>query len=101
MNISENWHLYVIRTIDKKLYTGITTDVERRVREHFSLGGKTARYLRAHHPDSLAFCKLIGDKSLAYKVEYHFKRLKKSVKEDIIKRNRLMFDSDTGNINRV
>ncbi|MGP6213224.1 DNA damage response exodeoxyribonuclease YhbQ, partial [Escherichia coli] len=38
------WYLYLIRTADNKLYTGITTDVERRYQQHQS--GKGAKALR-------------------------------------------------------
>lgn len=69
------WHLYVIRTADRKLYAGVTTDVQRRFREHLSQGRKTARYLRAHKPKALVFSQVIGDRSSALRVEYWFKRL--------------------------
>lgn len=98
MTDSKNWSLYIIRTVDNQLYTGITTDVKRRVSEHFSSGRKAARYFKAHHPYSLVFHKLIGIKSLAYKVEYHFKRLRKAVKEDIVKRKDLQFDPRSGTV---
>ena len=47
------WYLYLIRTADNKLYTGITTDVERRYQQHQS--GKGAKALRGKGELTLAF----------------------------------------------
>ena len=84
------WHLYIIRTTDQKLYAGVTTDVERRFKEHLSQSCRTARYLRAHKPECLVFSQLIGDRSLALKVEYWFKRLPRKRKESIVQGGRLV-----------
>jgi hypothetical protein len=46
----------------------------------------------------LAFSMVIGDKSLALRVEYYFKRLAKKEKERIVKAKRLVFDKDSGRI---
>jgi putative endonuclease len=92
------WHLYVIRTVDNCLYTGVTTDVKRRFAEHKGQGPRTAKYLLAHRPAALAFSRAIGERSLALKVEYRFKQLVKREKESVIKRRRLAFDRVTGRI---
>lgn len=92
------WHLYIIRTIDHSLYAGISTDVQRRLREHLAQGRKTARYLLAHKPQGLAFSLAIGDRSLALKVEYHFKRLSKGEKERIVDSGQMIYDRHTGRI---
>ena len=92
------WYLYVIRTGDGFLYAGITTDVSRRYREHASGGPKAARFLRAHPPEELVFKRRIGTRSLALKVEYRFKQLRKRDKEAIIRTGRLRFDRETGEI---
>jgi putative endonuclease len=88
------WHLYVIRTIDQKLYAGVTTDVQRRFREHLSQGRRTARYLRAHKPERLVFSQVIGDRSSALRVEYWFKGLSRKWKEGIVRAGRLGFDKE-------
>lgn len=88
------WHLYVIRTTDRKLYAGVTTDVQRRFQEHLSQGRRTARYLRAHKPQCLVFSQLIGDHSSALRVEYWFKRLSRERKERVIRAGRLRFNDD-------
>ena len=90
------WYLYVIKTVDGFLYTGISTDVGRRFREHLAQGGRTAKFLRIHKPLAVAFTQAIGDRSLALKVENRFKLLSRKEKERIIKAQCLIFDSASG-----
>jgi putative endonuclease len=75
--------LYIVRCADGSLYTGIATDVARRVKEHES-GPRGAKYLRGRGPLTLAFQTCIGDRSAATKVEYHVKKLPRSDKEQLI-----------------
>ena len=81
------WHLYLIRTRNGNLYTGIATDVARRFVEHQTQGGKCARYLRGRVPLQLVFEKQIGSRSLALKAEKVIKRLTKQQKEQIVRSN--------------
>ena len=90
------WSVYMIRTVDDHLYSGVSTDVSRRYGEHLAGGPRAAKYLKAHKPHSLAFSKPIGSRSLAQKVEYHLKRLSRNQKESVIRRQVLEFDADTG-----
>ena len=76
------WFLYLIRCKDRSLYTGITTDVNRRFAEHQS--GKGAKYLRGKAPLTLAFQQKIGSHSAALKAEASIKKLSKVDKEIII-----------------
>lgn len=92
------WYLYIVRTVDRHLYAGVSTDVERRFAEHLRQGRKAARYLRAHRPARLVFSQPIGDRSLALKVEYRFKQLRRSQKERIIRAGQLYFDEVSGRI---
>ena len=92
------WYLYVVRTIDRHLYAGVSTDVERRFAEHLRQGPKAARYLRAHKPARLVFSQEIGSRSLALKVEYRFKQLKRPQKERIVRAGQLCFDEVSGRI---
>jgi putative endonuclease len=92
------WHLYIIRTVDQSIYAGISTDVQRRFKEHQAQGPKTAKFLLAHKPQSLAFSLPVGDRSLALKIEYHFKRLSKKEKERVVVSQQLVFDRDSGKI---
>jgi putative endonuclease len=90
------WYLYIVRTVDNSMYAGISTDVSRRFREHCAQGKKTAKYLLAHKPVSLAFSQALGNRSLALKVEFHFKMLLKKDKDKIIDAQQLIFDRDSG-----
>ena len=81
------WYLYMIRTRNGSLYTGIATDVARRFAEHQEEGRKCARYLRGKAPLQMVFERKIGSRSLALKVEGQIKRLPKPQKEDIVRSN--------------
>lgn len=72
------WHVYLIECADGSLYTGISTDVERRFQEH--LAGKGARYTRSHKPLRLVASRPIGTRSEALSVELAIKRLPKQKK---------------------
>jgi putative endonuclease len=76
------WYLYLIRTADNALYTGITTDVERRYKQHQS--GKGAKALRGKGELTLAFAAQVGDRSLALRIEYRVKQLTKRQKERLV-----------------
>lgn len=76
------WSVYLLRCADGSLYTGIATDVLRRLAEHQE-GDKGAKYLRGRGPLQLVFHQEIGDRSLATMVEHRVKRFPKEHKEDI------------------
>ena len=77
-----SWSVYLLRCGDGSLYTGIATDVSRRVAEHKE-GEKGAKYLRGRGPLDLIFQQEIGERSLAAKIEHRVKRFPKEVKEDL------------------
>lgn len=77
------WFLYIIRASDNTLYTGVTTDVERRFQQHRI--GKGAKYLKGRSPIKLVFQKEIGTRSQAQKLESWVKQQTKQDKERIIK----------------
>ncbi len=78
------WHVYMIRTRYDALYTGIATNVARRLAEHEDAGKKGARYLRSKGPLQLAYSAKIGSRALALKAERYIKKLPKRKKEAII-----------------
>lgn len=78
------WFLYLIRCKNGALYTGITTDVERRFEEHKSNDKKGAKYLRGKAPLNLVMKKKLGNKSMALKIEKKVKKLSKIKKEMLI-----------------
>jgi len=73
------WFLYMVRCKDGALYTGITTDMDRRFIMHQS--GKGAKYLRGKAPLTLVFQQKIGSHSAALKAEVAIKQLSKADKE--------------------
>jgi len=79
------WFIYLIECANGNLYTGITTDVERRLQQHRSNSNKSAKYLRGKGPLRLAWQQEIGDKSTALKTEIKIKQLSKADKERIIR----------------
>lgn len=76
------WSIYLLRCSDGSLYTGIATDVSRRLAEHEE-GARGAKYLRGRGPLELVFHQEIGDRSLASKIEQRVKRLPRECKEDV------------------
>ncbi|WP_017801413.1 GIY-YIG nuclease family protein [Winslowiella toletana] len=72
------WQLYILRTASGVLYTGITNDVARRLRQHQE--GKGAKALRGKGPLALMFYCDAGDRSSASKLEYQVKQLKRQDK---------------------
>ncbi len=75
------WYVYMVRCRDGALYTGVATDVERRIREHAGADGKGAKSLRGRGPFRLVFSQPAGDRSEAQRVERRVKRLSKVEKE--------------------
>jgi len=65
---------------DGSLYTGITTDIARRFREHIAAGGKGARYLRGRQAIGVVYLERGHDRSSALRREALIKRLKKEDK---------------------
>ena len=77
------WFLYLIRTRDDTLYTGIATDVNRRLAEHEAGGARGSKYLRPRMPLALVYSTKIGSHTLALRAEARIKRLPKLRKEEI------------------
>ena len=76
------WHLYLVRTDSGALYTGISTDVEKRFEAHRL--GRGSKFLRAQAGLKLVYQCPIGDRSLASQAEYKLKQLDKAAKEMIL-----------------
>lgn len=81
------WSVYIVRCRHNSLYTGIATDVTRRVQEHRD-GILGARYLRGRAPLKLVGQWAVGDRSMALRVERRIKRLDKGAKERLLARPR-------------
>lgn len=75
------WHLYMIRTRRGAIYTGIATDVARRLAEHAASTARGAKALRGLGPFTLLCAEPVGDRGEAQRVEARVKRLPKADKE--------------------
>lgn len=78
----KEWFVYIVRCADNSLYTGITTDLERRLSEHNGEGG--ARYTRSRQPVELVYQEEAGSRSEASKREMAIKQLKRKQKETLV-----------------
>lgn len=76
------WYLYILRCRDGSLYTGITTDVEKRLEAHRC--GKGAKYTRGRGPLELVYRERCGDHSQALKRELEIKALPREAKLALI-----------------
>ena len=85
MTTQPTWYLYLIRCTNNSLYTGITTDLDRRFAEHQSQGQKCAKYLRGKAPLELVFTTEVGTKSDASRLEIRLKKCSKATKEKLVK----------------
>ncbi|MBC8414311.1 MAG: GIY-YIG nuclease family protein [Nitrospira sp.] len=79
----QEWYLYMIRCKDGSLYTGIATDVQRRLQEHQG-GKKGARYLRGRGPLHIVKSMKAGTRSSALKLESRVKKMSKKLKEELV-----------------
>jgi putative endonuclease len=84
---SSSWHLYILRCSDNSFYTGISTNVKRRFKEHCE-SPKGAKYTRSHHPVKIVYRKKIGTQGDALKIERLVKRLSKEQKERLVRKER-------------
>lgn len=93
-----SWYLYLVRCADGKLYTGISTDVLRRLEEHRS--GCGARYLRGRGPLRLERDFAVASRSEATALELRVKRLSRRDKEKLIRGELQLSDLLSGKIER-
>ena len=75
-----NWFLYIIRASNGKLYTGITTDIERRFLEHKTSKTKRAKFFRASSPKTIVYTEKHSTRSKALKRECVIKSLSRMEK---------------------
>ena len=80
--MESNWYLYILRCGDGTLYTGITTDVEKRLETHRT--GKGAKYTRGRLPLELVYRESCGNHSDALKREIAVKRMTRQEKETLL-----------------
>ena len=79
------WYLYILRCGDGTFYTGITTDIERRLKMHQT--GKGAKYTRSRLPVKLVYFEEHETKSEAMSREYAIKKMTRANKLKLIECN--------------
>ncbi len=78
------WFVYIVRCVDTTLYTGITTDISRRLKEHNTSNKLSSKYARVRRPVSLLYQETYATRSLASKREAGIKKLSRHEKENLI-----------------
>lgn len=80
-----NWFVYILKCKDGTLYTGITTDLERRVSEHNDekIG---AKYTKARRPVTLVYSEEVINRSLALQREAEIKKMKRVAKLSLVRK---------------
>jgi len=99
------YYLYILECADRSYYTGITTDLERRLKEHNESPKKGAKYTRTKKPCRIVYTEEYPNRSLATKREQEIKRMNSARKESIIRRQRVRIGiykhAKTGNLYKV
>lgn len=80
----EEWFVYIVECADKTLYTGITTDMERRINEHNS-SSKGAKYTKTRRPVTMVYFESVPDRTSASKREAAIKKLSRKEKMELIR----------------
>ncbi len=78
-----SWFVYIIETTSGRLYTGITTDIERRFKEHCS-SKKGAKFFRSNTPKEVVYSEAFENRSLASKREWEIKQFSRAKKLELI-----------------
>lgn len=84
------YYTYILRCKDNSLYTGITTNIKRRLKEHKEKGEKAAKYTLRHEAVRIEIAWESENRVLASKLEFNIKKLMKKQKEELIKNPQLL-----------
>lgn len=85
------YYTYMLRCEDNSIYTGITSNLERRMEEHFSKNEKCAKYTASHQAKKLEAVWESENRIFASKLEFHIKKsLTKKQKEELIKNSEVL-----------
>ena len=80
--MEKQWWVYILECADGSLYTGITDDLDRRIKAHEA--GKGAKYTRGRGPLKLRYKELLESHSDALRREYQIKAMKRADKLQLI-----------------
>ena len=75
-----NWHVYLLRCADGSLYTGVASDLERRIRQHNGELAGGARYTRGRRPVKLVWSEPCDDRAAAQVREAEVRKLSRREK---------------------
>lgn len=81
------WYMYVVVCFDNSYYCGITTNLNRRLKQHNGKLKGGSKYTRSRRPCQYVYTKKAVDRSTASKLEYSFKQLSRKKKEEFLLRN--------------
>ena len=81
----KNWFVYIIETHKNRLYTGITTDIERRFKQHCGELPNGAKFFRSDKPKAIVYSERCNNRSEASVREAFIKKLARSQKDQLIK----------------
>lgn len=79
-----DWLVYILRCADGSLYTGITRDLERRVREHNRDNRRGAAYTRGRRPVEAVYSEAGLTRAEAARREYRIRKLSRQDKERLV-----------------
>ena len=86
---ANGWNVYIVKCSDGSLYTGITTNLDRRLKEHNTdtasgKAGRGAAYTRSRRPVKLVYSEVLPDRRLASRREFEVKNMSRSAKLQLI-----------------
>ena len=82
--MQSNWYVYFVRCADHSLYCGVTTDIDRRIKQHNEDNKRGAKYTRNKRPVYLAYREPCSSRQHACQREYQLKQLNKAEKEQLV-----------------
>lgn len=80
-----SWFVYIVQCADDSLYTGVTTDVSRRIKEHNEDNKKGARYTKTRRPVRLVYEEPQASRSEACQREAAIKKLTRQQKMNLFR----------------
>jgi len=83
---SSGWSVYILRCDGRCLYTGIASDVARRMAEHAAGSPRGARFTRGFTSLELVYKACLGERSLATRAEARIKQLSRRRKEELVRK---------------
>ena len=82
--MTKSYYVYIVECSDGSLYTGYTTNVDRRLNEHNYSFSKGSKYTRSRRPVRLVYTETFSDLSSALKREHAIKKLSRKQKQQMI-----------------